>query len=98
MIDYLKNFDISIEELETIESKLSKEMVLSFQIMQSNVIEVLSYFKELGVEKLANIVIYRPDLCFKSIADLETLFKKIDIELLQFIIDKSPDDLTCFDI
>jgi hypothetical protein len=98
MIDYLKDFSISIEEYDLIEARLSKEMISNFNVMQNNVVDVLTYLKELGVSKVANVIIYRPDLCFKSIADLQMLFKKIDIELLIYIINNSPDDLTCFDI
>ena len=66
MIEYLKNYSISLEEWDLIEAGLDKELLLNFKVMENNVCEVISYFHEIGVQKLANIIIYRPDLCFKT--------------------------------
>jgi len=98
MIDYFKKYNITIEEMEKIEAGLDKELITNFKVMENNVCEVLEYFRELGIKNLSNIIIYRPDLCFKTKMYLEIQMQRIDVELLKYIIDNNIDDLICFNI
>ena len=98
MIEYLKEYNITIEQWDLIENNLSEDLILNLKIMEDNVCEVLSLFKELGIKNLANIIIYRPDLCFKTKKDLQEKINKIDIELLKYIINHNIDDLNIFNI
>lgn len=97
MIEYLRNY-ISNEDYELIKTTLDKEMIKNFNIMKETVSENLMFFQNSGIQSLTNIVIYRPDLCFKSKSHLEESFEKIDMALLKYIIEENINDLSMFGI
>lgn len=95
---YLKQFDITEEEIGLINQTLTPELIENFEVMRISVVEALSYLKDFGAENLVNIILYRPDLCFRTMATLEQNFSSLDKELLVFILNNSIDDLTNFNI
>lgn len=97
-MDYLKQLNISQEKIEELKTILSDEMVNNLIIMRHNVIEVLLFLKDYGVQDLYNILKYRPDLCLKDKKDLEKDLTVFDKELLLFIFNNSVDDLINFNI
>jgi len=98
MMNYLEQFDITEEEISLLKQTLKPDVIENFEVMRNNVIEVLTYLKELGVTNLLNVITYRPDLCFRTIHTLEQDLIKIDKELLLFIFNNTIDDLTNFNI
>lgn len=98
MMDYLKQFDITTDDLEELKAILSKEMINNLDIMRHNVIEVLLFLKNYGVNNLYDILKYRPDLCLKDKIDLEQDLTAFDKELLLFIFNNNIDDLINFNI
>ncbi|MFA7120096.1 MAG: hypothetical protein WC277_01310 [Bacilli bacterium] len=77
---------------------MKPDVILNFEVMRNNVIEVLTYLKELGVANLLNVITFRPDLCFRTVHTLEQELIKIDKELLLYIFNNTIDDLTNFNI
>ena len=98
MIEYFKNYHITFEEQDIIEASLNKNVLHNFKVMEKNVCEVLAYLHEIGVRNLSNVIIFRPDIFFKTRNCLEEQFSKINIKLLISIIDNNIDDLVCFNI
>ena len=98
MIDYLKKFDITSAEIEELKLTLHNEILLNLEVMQNNVIEVLIFLKEFGVNNLYNIIKERPDLCLKDKNDLERDLTVLDKNLLIYIFDNDIDDLINFRI
>ena len=98
MIDYLKRFNFKDEELAYLKNNLSNEILLNLDIMQDNVISILTFLKEYGVFNIYNVVKYRPDLCFKDKIDLEKDLTILDKELILFIFNNDIDDLINFNI
>ncbi len=98
MIEYLKQFDITTEEVNDIKNHLNNEIVTNLEIMQQNVIEILAFLKDFGVTNFINIIKYRPDLCFKDKQNLESKINEADKELLLFIFNNNIDDLISFNI
>lgn len=98
MINYLEQFDITEEDISLLKQNLKPDVILNFEVMRNNVIEVLTYLKELGVANLLNVITFRPDLCFRTVHTLEQELIKIDKELLLYIFNNTIDDLTNFNI
>ena len=98
MIEYLKDYVMNNQEFEIIKAKLDKNMTLNFSVMKTTVSDNLSYFHELGITNLTNIILYRPDLCFKPNRYLKEKFKNWDLELLKYIIENNVDDLNSCNI
>lgn len=97
-MNYLKQVNISQEKIEELKITLSEEIINNLVIARHNVIEVLMFLKDYGVQDLYNILKYRPDLCLKDIKDLEKDLTVFDKELLLFIFNNSLDDLINFNI
>ncbi|MDD2238757.1 MAG: hypothetical protein PHH51_02590 [Bacilli bacterium] len=98
MMNYLEQFDITEEDISLLKQNLKPDVILNFEVMRNNVIEVLTYLKELGVANLLNVITFRPDLCFRTVHTLEQELIKIDKELLLYIFNNTIDDLTNFNI
>ncbi|MDD2208184.1 MAG: hypothetical protein PHG03_03540 [Bacilli bacterium] len=97
-MNYLKQVNISQEKIEELKITLSEEIINNLIIARHNVIEVLMFLKDYGVQDLYNILKYRPDLCLKDKNDLEKDLTVFDKELLLFIFNNSLDDLINFNI
>ena len=97
-MDYLKQLNISQEQIEELKTILSDEMLNNLIVARHNVIEVLTFLKDYGVQDLYYILKYRPDLCLKEKKDLEQDLTVFDKELLLFIFNNSVDDLINFNI
>lgn len=93
MIEYLKQFNITQNDITDLKNSLNKEVLTNLEIMRSNVIEILKFLKDYGVVNLTNILKYRPDLCFKDQQDLERDFTAFDKDLLLFVLNNDIDDL-----
>lgn len=98
MLKYLEQFDITEEEISLLRQKLKPEVIENLEVMRNNVIEVLIYLKDFGVKNLSNVIISRPDLCFRTKVILEQNLTKLDKNLLVFIFNNSIDDLINFNI
>jgi len=97
MLEYLKDY-VSEEDFDIIKTKLDKNMILNFSVMQTTVSDVLTSLKNKGITNIKNIILSRPDLCFKTINYLEEEFNKLDSELLKYIINNHLDELNSFNI
>jgi len=97
MIEYLREF-VTPTEYDSICAVLDEKQKIEFEVMQDNVYHVLSYLAEIGVKNLGQIIIERPDLCFRSKETLIAQFSVIDQDLLIKLISENLDDLHCFGI
>ena len=98
MIDYLKQFNITSENIEELKTVLPSEAIENLEVMQHNVSEVLTFLTEFGVKNIMNILKYRLDICFRSKETIEQDFTVLDKDMLIFIIDNDIDDLINFNI
>lgn len=98
MLKYLEQFNINEEEINLLKQNLKPNVVEDFEVMRNNVIEILTYLKDLGVTNLLGVITHRPDLCFRSVNTLEQNLTTLDKDLLLFVFNNSIDDLTNFNI
>jgi len=98
MLNYLLDLDITPEEIYEINNSLSSNIISSLELSKGVVIETLTYYKELGVKYLSNIIINRPDLVLIKKEDIEQSISKLDKDVIVNIINNDIEDLILFGI
>ncbi len=98
MIDYLSDYNLSLDDIKVIKKRFNKDIISKFEIMECNVKEVLNYLKEMGIINFKELILNRPDICFMSIYLLKDKTSKFDKDLIKFIFEKEVDNLINFDI
>lgn len=98
MIDYLKNYNLTDNDLLNIKKRYNASYLNYFEVMMDNVCTVLNYFKSIGVKDLTNILLYRPDLCFRNLDYLKEQLNKYDSKMVLYIFNNDINDLVNFDI
>lgn len=98
MIDYLKDYGISNEDIAEIKGRFDEKNIYNLGIMKNNVCEILDYLKEIGVTNFKNVILYRLDLCFMDLTYLKKQISKYDTKLIVYIMNNDVCDLLDFDI
>lgn len=98
MIDYLKKFNITDDDLNIIKKRYNDNFIKNFEVMSDNVDMVLTTLKDYGVINLIDVVLYRPDICFKDVDYLKEELKRYDHSLLTYVFNGDIKDLINFDI
>ncbi len=98
MIDYLKKYNLTDEDISYLNQYLNETSLTNFEVMRLNVEEVLTYLKDIGVINLFGIIKERPDICFREINTLKIEIEKLDKNLIVFIMNNTLDDLVNFNI
>ena len=98
MIDYLKKYNLTDEDISYLHQYLKETSLTNFEVMRLNVEEVLTYLKDIGVINLFGIIKERPDICFRETTDLKIEIEKLDKNLIVFIMNNTLDDLVNFNI
>ena len=98
MLEYLKEFNISSEEIETIIKKNDVNVIKNLELMKNNVKSVINYLIDLGVENIYNILNVRIDLFLLPLSLVEQNFTKLDKDMLVNILNNSIDDLINYNI
>mgnify|MGYP004457131813 FL=1 len=98
MIDYLKKYNLTDDDINLLNSQLSEDIKNSLFVMKDNVETILDYLKELGVTNFKDLLLERIDICFFDLNYLKEKIEKYDKKLIKFIIDNSVGDLLDFDI
>lgn len=98
MINYLLDLGLSQEQLYDIKEEVSKEVYTALELSRSAVVETLTYYKELGVNNLYNIIVKRPDLVLIKKEDIKASISKIDKQLFINLVNNNIEDLILFGI
>lgn len=98
MIDYLKKYNLTEEDINLLNSQLSEDIKNSLFVMKDNAEAILDYLKELGVTNFKDLLLERIDICFFDLNYLKEKIEKYDKKLIKFVIDNSIGDLLDFDI
>ena len=98
MLEYLKEFNISSEEIETIIKKNDVNVIKNLELMKNNVKSIINYLIDLGVENIYNILNVRIDLFLLPLSLVEQNFTKLDKDMLVNILNNSIDDLINYNI
>ena len=98
MINYLLDLGLSQEQLYDTKEEVSNEVYTALELSQSAVVETLTYYKELGVNNLYNIIVKRPDLVLIKKEDIKASISKIDKQLFINLVNNNIEDLILFGI
>lgn len=98
MIDYLKKYNLTDDDINLLNSQLSEDIKNSLFVMKENAEAILDYLKELGVTNFKDLLLERIDICFFDLNYLKEKIEKYDKKLIKFVIDNSIGDLLDFDI
>ncbi|MDO4341836.1 MAG: hypothetical protein Q4C44_03725 [bacterium] len=98
MIDYLKKYNLTDDDINLLNSQLSEDIKNSLFVMKDNAETILNYLKELGVTNFKDLLLERIDICFFDLNYLKEKIEKYDKKLIKFVIDNSVGDLLDFDI
>ena len=98
MIDYLKKYNLTEDDINLLNSQLSEDIKNSLFVMKDNAETILDYLKELGVTNFKDLLLERIDICFFDLNYLKEKIEKYDKKLIKFVIDNSVGDLLDFDI
>ena len=98
MIDYLKKYNLTDDDINLLNSQLSEDIKNSLFVMKENAEAILDYLKELGVTNFKDLLLERIDICFFDLNYLKEKIEKYDKKLIKFVIDNSIGDLLDFEI
>lgn len=98
MIDYLKKYNLTDDDINLLNSQLSEDIKNSLFVMKDNAETILDYLKEFGVTNFKDLLLERIDICFFDLNYLKEQIEKYDKKLIKFVIDNSVGDLLDFDI
>lgn len=98
MIDYLKKYNLTDDDINLLNSQLSEDIKNSLFVMKDNAETILDYLKEFGVTNFKDLLLERIDICFFDLNYLKEKIEKYDKKLIKFVIDNSVGDLLDFDI
>ena len=98
MLEYLKNYNLSNDDVNDIKLEFNKDILTNFEVMSYNVCQILDYLKSLNINSFKELILIRPDICFININILKEKVNKLDVNLIKFIIENDPNNLINFDI
>lgn len=94
MIEYIKEYGVTKEDYEYIESSLPKDLLETLALSEYKVREILDYYNSIGLsESVAKLIIKRPDLVIIDRKVLDELISKIDTKTFVNIVKSSIEDL-----
>ena len=98
VLTYLKDFDITDEEISDIIKTYDNDLLNNLNFSKKNVREIIKYLKEFGVKDIYNVFKKRIDLFFLPLSLVKQNFTKLDKNMLLYILNNSIDDLINYNI
>ena len=80
MIDFLKDLGISNETLDSLYKNLSEGVIYSLSCNEYEIVEIIKYFKEIGIKDIDQLFLSKTGLFIESLKDIKELFKNKDIK------------------
>ena len=98
MLSYLKEYDISEEEIKDIINTYDNNLLKNLNFSKRNVKEIIQFLKEFGVDNVYNVIKKRIDLFFMPLSLIKQNFTKLDKNMLIYLLNNSIDDLINYNI
>lgn len=97
-MEFLQEYGIGKEQLELLKSGLSFDMQKNLVHAKDNVEKIITYFKEIGIDDLFNLILYRSDLLLLDESIIKEKLSKYDSGFIKFVINEDVQNLIIFDI
>lgn len=94
MIEFLKEYNISLDVIDRIKKENSSANLYNFSCNDEEIEKIINYFRELGINCINELLIYRIDLFFNSLDDIKERFAKYNSKDL---VDSLNDDYSFID-
>lgn len=98
MLEYLKEFNFSDNEIENILNSNDLNVIKNLELMKKNVKDVINYFYEIGVQDMFSVFENRIDLFMLPLSLIKQNFTKLDKDMLVYILNNSISDLINYNI
>ena len=92
---YLKEYNLSDEDLQEIYDSLSDENWYNITTYESRVCDLLDYFKSIGITNFKDIFLTKPNIFYKNAKEMR---KYIEDSNIPDLIDKINEDAINFDL
>lgn len=94
-MDFLKNEGFSTSVINNIIAKNDEYTLEHLKLYQDNVIEVIEYFKSLGIRNINALLLYRTDIFLEDKSYIESIFANCKINN---IIEMINEDIVNFEL
>jgi len=98
VLTYLKEFNITDEQLKDIINTYDNVLLKNLNFSKKNVVEIIKYLIDFGVQDIYNVIKNRIDLLFLPLALIKQNFTKLDKNMLVYLLNNSIDDLINYNI
>ena len=98
MLSYLKEFDITDDEITDIINTYDNVLLKNLNFSKKNVQEIIKYLKDFGVEDIYTVIKKRIDLLFLPLSLIKQNFTKLEKNMLLYLLNNSIDDLINYNI
>ena len=98
MLNYLLDVGLSPEEIYDINHNLNEDIIGLLELSKNKSIEVIEYYKAIGITNLTGLIINRPDLVLINKAEAISQSNKIETELFVDLINNNIEDLIIFGV
>ena len=98
MLTYLKEYNITDEQLKDIINTYDNNLLKNLNFSKRNVDEIINYLIEFGVENIYSLLKTRIDLFFMPVSLVKQNFTKLDKNMLVYLLNNSVDDLINYNI
>lgn len=94
MLEFLKEYNISDNVIKMMKKENSRANIYNLSCNMEQVGKILNYFKELNINCINDLLIYRIQIFFNSYEDILECFSKYNITSL---VEKINEDFTIID-
>ena len=98
LLSYLKEYDITDEQIKDIIDTYDNSLLKNLSFSKKNVMEIIKYLIDFGVEDIHNVIKNRIDLLFLPLSLVKQNFTKLDKNMLLYLLNNSIDDLINYNI
>lgn len=93
MIDFLKDYGISVETIEDLKRTQSPSFLFDLNCNDEECVKIINYLREIGINNIDELLLYESEIFFKVCKNVITAFSKCDIEELVELINEDASNI-----
>ena len=80
MVEFLKKCDVKEETINELIKSQDSSFLFDLNSNEEECINIINYFKEIGIKDIDELLLYESELFFKTIKKIKYAFSKFDID------------------